>query len=63
MLISALLFYKKFKKDLEEYGFIFNPYDPRVANKSINNKQQTIRFHIDDLVSSHVDAKVNNNFF
>ena len=62
MLISALLFYKKFKRDLEEYGFVFNPYDPCVANKNINDKQQTIRFHIDDLVSSHVDEKVNDEF-
>ena len=27
MLVSALLWYKKFKKDLESIGFIFNPYD------------------------------------
>ena len=27
MLVSALLFYLKFKKDLEEIGFVFNSYD------------------------------------
>ena len=32
MLIVALLFYRQFKKDLEEIGFIFNPYDMCVAN-------------------------------
>ena len=60
MLIAALLFYKKFKKDLEEIGFEFNPYDPCVANRIINGKQNTIRFHVDDLKSSHVDPKVND---
>ena len=30
---AAMLWYKKFKKDLEEeQGFIFNPYDPCMAN-------------------------------
>ena len=32
MLQAALLWYKKFRKDLEEHGFKFNPYDPCVAN-------------------------------
>jgi len=62
MLIAALLWYKKFKSDLEANGFIFNPYDACVANKQVNGKQQTIHFHVDDLMSSHVDKKVNNEF-
>ena len=49
MLIAALLWYQKFKKDLENYGFEFNPYDPCVANKIVNGKQQTILFHVDDV--------------
>ena len=28
MLPSALLFYKRFKNDIEEIGFQINPYDP-----------------------------------
>jgi len=28
----------------------------------INGKQQTIRFHVDDVMSSHVDPKVNDEF-
>ena len=28
MLKSSLLFYKKLRKDLEDYGFTINPYDP-----------------------------------
>ena len=62
MLIAALLWYNKFKLDLEKQGFKFNPYDACVVNKIVNNKQHTVRFHVDDLMSSHVDRKVNNKF-
>ena len=62
MLIAALLWYNKFKLKLEGHGFIFNPYDPCVANKTVNDKQQTIIFHVDDIKSSHVDPQVNDEF-
>ena len=42
MLQAALLWYVKFKRELEEQGFEFNPYNPCVANKMVNGKQQTI---------------------
>ena len=29
---ASLLFYRKLRKELEEYGFVVNPYDPCVAN-------------------------------
>jgi hypothetical protein len=35
MLKAALLWYQKFKGDLEEEGFVFNPYDPCVANRKV----------------------------
>jgi hypothetical protein len=57
-----LLWYRQFRKDLEEIGFVFNPYEPCVANRLVNLKQHTVRFHVDDLKSSHVDAKVNDEF-
>jgi hypothetical protein len=60
MLIAALLWYTVFKKDLEGRGYEFNPYDPCVANKLINTKRHTIRFHVDDLMCSHMDPKVND---
>ena len=63
MLEASLLWYKKLRADLEEHGFVFNPYDPCIANKMVNGKQQTIRFHVDDLMSSHVDSKVNDRFY
>ena len=62
MLVAELLFYKTFRRDLEEIGFEFNPYDLCVANRMVRGKQQTVRFHVDDLISSHEDAKVNDKF-
>ena len=62
MLQSSLLWYNQFRGDLEEQGFIFNDYDPCIANKMVRGKQHTIRFHVDDLLSSHVDPKVNDEF-
>ena len=61
--ISALLFCKKSLKDLASMGFELNPYDPCVANKMINGKQMTIVWHVDDLKASHINAKVNDEFY
>ena len=62
MLQSSLLWYRKFRKELEEEGFVFNNYDPCVANRTKRGKQHTIRFHVDDVMSSHVDKRVNDDF-
>ena len=62
MLQSSLLYYKKFRKDIESIGFNVNPYDPCVANRMVNNKQQTVCWHVDDLKSSHEDSTVNDKF-
>jgi hypothetical protein len=59
---AALLWYKTFREDLEDNGFIFNPYNPCVANKEVQGLQQTIVFHVDDLKSSHKSKLVNNKF-
>ena len=55
MMKSALLFYKKLVKELKEMGFDINPYDPCVANKLVNKKQMTVRWHVDDLMISHIN--------
>ena len=47
MLQLALLWYKKFRKDLEAQGFKFNPCDPYVANQKVKGSQHTILFHVD----------------
>ena len=62
MLVSAMLFYCKLTKALHSYGFELNPYDPCVANKMVNSEQLTICWHVDDLKSSHIDPKVNDEF-
>ena len=62
MLVSAMLFYKKLTKDLEQYGFKTNPYDPCVANKMVNGHQMTVCWHVDDLKISHKDPKQVTDF-
>jgi hypothetical protein len=62
MLQSSLLYYKKFRKDIEEIGFEINPYDPCVANRIIQGKQHTVTWHVDDLKSSHANPRVNDKF-
>ena len=62
MLQSALLFYKKLRKDLEKNGFEVNPCDPCVANEMINGKQMTVSWHVDDLKASHADGKALEDF-
>jgi hypothetical protein len=55
MLVAALLWYTEFRGDLEGKGYLFHPYDPRVANKIIQRQRHTVRFHVDDLMCSHMD--------
>ena len=62
MLQAALLWYNKFQQELEKEGFEFNPYDPCVGNRMKNGSQHTIRFHVDDVMSSHTNPKVNDVF-
>ena len=62
MLMSGLLFYKKFRTSIKKIGYKVNPYDPCVANKMINGKQHTISWHVDDLKSGHVDSKASDSF-
>ena len=61
-MVSAILFYKKFRASIEREGFKVNPYDPCVANKMVHGRQMTILWHVDDVKSSHVDPKVNDSF-
>jgi hypothetical protein len=50
---ASLLFYRKLRKELEDYGFKINPYDPCVANKVTEcRKQMTVIWHVNDLMGS-----------
>ena len=53
---AELLFYQKFVGDLMTIGFELNPYNPCVANKTINRKQLTLVWHVDDIKASHIEA-------
>jgi len=59
LLRSALLFYNKLVGELEDMGFVLNPYDPCVANRDIEGSQQTVTWHVDDLKVSHKSLAVN----
>jgi hypothetical protein len=61
-MVASLLYYNKFCKTLKRHGFKINPYDPCVANRTVNGKQHTICFHVDDCKLSHEDSKVNDEF-
>jgi hypothetical protein len=55
---AALLFWQDLTGHLLDWGFELNPYDWCVANKTINGKQCTILWHVDDLKISHVGEEV-----
>ena len=55
---SALLWYQMFSTTLIDMGFKLNPYDLCVANATINGKQCTVLWYVDDNLISHVDPKV-----
>ena len=39
-------------------GFTLHPYDPWIANKTINGSQCTIVWYVDDTKISHIDPAV-----
>ena len=62
MLVASVLWYKRLKADLLTLDFKFNNYDPCIANRERFGAQHTICFHVDDILSSHRDSKVNDKF-
>lgn len=48
------------RKELEDYRFEVNPYDPCVANKvTESGEQHTVVWHVDDMLASHMDPYEN----
>ena len=39
-------------------GFELNPYNLCVANKTVNGKQCTVVWYVDDLKISHIDVDI-----
>ena len=59
---SPMLWYKKWRQDIESQGFTVNPCDPCVAKKMVNGKQLTLLWHVDDVKISHMEEKVVTEF-
>ena len=59
-MVASLLYSKKICKTIKHLGFKINPYDPCIANRTIDDNQQTIFWHVDDCKISHVDPKVSD---
>ena len=57
-MLSAVIWYETFANSLLDLGFKLNEYDPCVANKTVDGKQLTIAWYVDDMKISHVDSKV-----
>ena len=62
MLVASMLWYQKFCKDLESIDFVFNEFDPCVVNRIRDGNHHPIRYHVDDVISSHLNSKVNDEF-
>jgi hypothetical protein len=54
---STALFWQNLSTKLKKWGFETNSYNFCIANKTINGKQCTVVWHVDDLKIYHVDAK------
>lgn len=57
MLEAPLLWYHELSSKLKGIGFKFNPYDSCVLSRMVGVKQQTERYHVDDILLSHVDNR------
>ena len=55
---SAFLWYKLYSERLEGMILVINPYGRCVSNKTINGKQFTIVWHVDDNKLSQVDPNL-----
>ena len=55
---STMLWYNLFTETLTKMGLELNPYSPCVANKTINRKQCTIIWYVDNLKISHMEETV-----
>jgi hypothetical protein len=55
---SALLWYELFSGTLQKMVFYLNPYNACIANKTINGKQCTIVWYVDDTKIFHMEYGV-----
>ena len=55
---ASLIYYRNFRKSLEDEGYEFNPYDPYVANNIIKVSQITVCFRVYGCKLSHESPTV-----
>jgi hypothetical protein len=55
---AAMLFWKDLTGYFITFGFVLNPYDNYVANKTIDGTQCTILWHVDNLKITYAKQKV-----
>lgn len=60
MLQASLKFWRQVTTDLVGLGYVINPYDWCVANKTIDGAQHTVGWHVDDFIMTHENPKVND---
>ena len=56
---SALLWYDIYSNTLKSQGFLINLYDRCIANITIQDKQCTMPWYVDNKKVSHIDEEVN----
>ena len=59
---AEILYYRKLSKELREYDFVVNPYNPCVANKWEDGGQLTVMWHVDNMKVSHKNKEEVTNF-
>ena len=50
---AALIFWRNLTSSLQEWEFKINPYDWCITNKTVDRKQMTVVWHVDDLKISN----------
>ena len=55
---SGIIRYKLFSEILSGHGFVLNPYDLCILNKTIEGKYCTLTWYMDDLKISHVKSSI-----
>ena len=58
---ASLIYYKKFRKSLEDERYELNYYEPCVPNNIIKVIHMTVCFHVDDCKLTHKSPKVVEN--
>ena len=54
--------YLKLSKFLYDLGFEPNSFEPCWFNKTVNGSQLSVIFHVDDLMISHAESNVVDEF-